>query len=103
MWTMGYFPAVRINFSNVIVADTFKNSFEQTPYPLFTNGLSNICDTNGRLVLSSNAFILYDSNGYGIKNWEGINSPFGNKLQIITVIWPLASIICLKKFCLTTG
>jgi hypothetical protein len=110
MWTMGYFPAVRINFSNVIVADTFKNSFEQTPYPLFTNGLSNICDTNGRLVLSSNAFILYDSNGYGIKNWEGINSPFGNKLQDYygnDGLWHQMSMILPKKnnqyYVFTTG
>jgi hypothetical protein len=81
IWTCGYFPAVTLNFNSNLFVDTFKNKINSLPFPLFTIGLSSICDTNGHLQISSNGFILYNVNGNGIKNWEGINSPFGTKLQ----------------------
>ncbi len=70
-----------MNFNNTLQVDTFENKINTLPYPLFSIGGSNICDTNGRLMLSCNGFILYDRNGYGIKGWEGVNSALGTKLQ----------------------
>jgi hypothetical protein len=81
MWVMGYFPAVTMDFNKANKIDTFENKFKTLPYPEFTFGLSNICDTNGKLLFSCNGFIAYDKNGFGMDNWNLINCPFGTKLR----------------------
>jgi Secretion system C-terminal sorting domain len=82
VWTFGYYYAVNFDFNNGLNIDTFPNASVIYPVPQFTFGGSNICDTNGKLAFASNSYILYNSKGLAIDNWENVNCPFGNKLQL---------------------
>jgi hypothetical protein len=81
VFSVGFDPAVNITFDKIIAFDTFFNTQQYLPRPIMAYSGSNICDTNGNLLLMSNGFSVYNNKGFGIKNWEEINCPFGNAFR----------------------
>jgi hypothetical protein len=81
VWSIGYDPGVNLTFNNKINFDTFFNSKLVFPRPILGYGASNICDSTGKLAIMCNGFFVYNNLGYGIKNGEDLNSPFGDALR----------------------
>jgi hypothetical protein len=79
-WVLGFFPIVKFDFNNLnIKVDSISN----LTYATF--GHSNICDMNGRNILSCSGFYMNDSNGkyidYPNGNWDSLNCPYGLKFR----------------------
>jgi hypothetical protein len=77
VWTLGYIPVVKFDFNNNLKIDTVLNTY----WTSLTFGGSNICDTNGNLLLYCSAFTLCDKFGLPIDNWDLLNCPFGTKFR----------------------
>jgi hypothetical protein len=77
-WFVGFAPAVNFLFDNLnkVSIDTFLNN-KFSPLPATAYGSSNISDSNGKQLLLCNGYLLYNSKGLGIKNWENVNSALG--------------------------
>ena len=59
-WIMGSLGYFQMNFKPVRTLDSFKNDNLDNKY---FGRHSGICDSNGRLLMVSNGFQLFDSNG----------------------------------------
>lgn len=71
-WIMGDFGLFQLNFKPNLTPDSFKNNNLDNFY---FRGHSNICDSNGRLLLMCNGFTLYDSNGNVVQGGAQLVSP----------------------------
>jgi hypothetical protein len=93
-WSLGYQPVCIFNFENHVI------SIDSLNYPTISSSAC-ISDTNGKLCLISNGFVLLQSDGFIVENGWAINCPFGNKLakregyispyEQTTIILPKAS------------
>lgn len=73
-WMTGSFGKFLIDFnSGQAVPDTFQTSNIDTGY--FSGGHSNICDGNGRLLLFTNGYTLFDSLGNVVMGGDTLVSP----------------------------
>jgi hypothetical protein len=73
-WMTGVFGNFMINFSGPQAApDSFQNANIDAEY--FTGGHSNICDGNGRLLLFTNGYTLFDSLGNVVMGGDTLVSP----------------------------
>jgi len=79
-WVVGYQPAVKFDFNNGVVIDSFENN-SGTILPLCgAQTASCISDTLGDLLFFSNGFIVYDREGFAMDNGVFVNCPQGNLL-----------------------
>ena len=93
-WSLGYQPVCIFNFENKIL------NIDSLNYPTIIKSAC-ISDTNGKLCIISNGFVILQSDGLIMENGWAINCPYGNKLakregyispyEQTTIILPKAS------------
>jgi len=80
-WGVGFYPAVVMDFNNNLKIDTIEGTRDSIYYQYALGyGGSNISDTNGKFLLSTNGYWIYNKTGSVIKNGK-VNSPFGSGLN----------------------
>jgi hypothetical protein len=85
IWVSGTGISYKINFESSNIINTYLDTFYS---PYFTKGNSNICDTNGNLILCSDGYNVYDSNANYI---DGGDTLIPNDFYIHEDGWSLYS------------